>query len=246
MPDPTLDARIMTALGLPDPTTYVPLRVTAGLQCGAVCDGTLPLDGILHYQHMRQHLGAQQITMPGDVAPSGDVPPMRLAKHHAGQADWYYAASFAQWSTPWTEGTDYWNKRVDQRHADLIDFRGKRGKVLVEQGAYKAYHMPVAYRHALAVTWYLVGDLAWVERLLAMTTHIGKKTDQGWGAVARWEVVPWHADWSVADARGRLMRAVPERGGIRTGIRPSYWLPRNQVPCRMPDEGIDPALDWTT
>jgi hypothetical protein len=70
------------------------------------------------------------------------------------------------------------------------------------------------------------------ERLAA---HLGKKWSQGWGAVLQWDVEPWPEDWSVTGPGGRLMRAVydPE-GTTQYGIRPSYWHPRNQFPCRLP------------
>lgn len=227
------DAKLAHLLNIPDERTYQPLRITAWLQCGVVTDGTLPIDGILHYQHMRRELGDQVVTLPGTDLPHRDTPDMQLARRNPGP-QWYYAASFAQWDGTTAEGTDHWNKRFDQGYADLVDFRGKRGKVIVEQGAYKAYHMPVLYRHALCVRWYVVGNQAWIERLLAVTTNIGKKADQGWGAVLRWQVEPWEYDWSVTGPDGRLMRAVPQAGGILSGIRPSYWLRRNQAPCRMP------------
>ena len=78
----------------------------------------------------------------------------------------------------------------------LVDFQGKRGKVIIEQGRYKAYHMPVFYRVAEQVEWYCVGDKARIEALLSTVTHIGKKRAQGWGRVIRWEVEPWPKDWS--------------------------------------------------
>jgi CRISPR type IV-associated protein Csf3 len=227
------DAAILAALGVPNPATFIPLRVTAHLQCGVISDTYLPLDAILHYQHMREALGSQIVTVPGETTPHGDIPDMQIAKRGT-RPDWYFAASFAQWGVA-TDGLDHWNKRFDQQHGHLVDFSGKRGKVIVEQGAYKAYHMPVAYRHALTVTWYLVADQAWVTRLLAQTTHLGKKASQGWGAVLRWQIEPWHADWSERDDTGRLMRAIPQPGGVRYGIRPSYWLARNQVPCVLPN-----------
>ena len=42
-------------------------------------------------------------------------------------------------------------------------------------------------------------------------------------------------DWSVTGPDGRLMRPVPDADGLLYGIVPPYWLPRHQVPCRLPD-----------
>jgi CRISPR type IV-associated protein Csf3 len=210
---------------------YEPIQVTAYLQCGVVTDFHLPLDGVLLFQAMRERYGPQIVTVPGAIT-SADLPRLPITTRGDGR-DWYYAASFAQWGAC-ADGADHWNKRFDQKHGRLVDFDGKRGKVIVEQGAYKAYHMPVAYRHALAVSWYLMADRAWIESVLRMVTHLGKKAAQGWGAVKAWNVTPWHADWSERDESGRLMRAVPQHGGVRYGIRPPYWLPAHQVPCVMP------------
>lgn len=104
----------------------------------------------------------------------------------------------------------------------------------VASGRYKGYHMPVYYRHAQAVDWYVVGHRESISALLWHATALGKKTAQGWGAVTRWEVEPAVEDWSVHGPSGRLMRAIPREGGMLHGFRPSYWAPRNQAPCALP------------
>jgi hypothetical protein len=224
---------------------YENLKVTAHLQCGVVTDETLPLDSILYYYAMRDAFGPQELTVPGghlkDVVPLQVKSPFKVI--NPGTPQWFNAASFAQWSTPCVEGDDHWNKRFDQSQAHLIDFKGRRGRVIIEQSRYKSYHMPVYYRHALSVSWYVVADAERIRALLRFVTHIGKKPAQGWGAVLRWEVEPWRADWSVKDGDGRLMRAVPigspEPGRVYermmfVGFRPSYWDRRNQAMCCVP------------
>jgi hypothetical protein len=227
----------MSKVATPEQFGYEPMKVTAWLQCGVISDATLPLDAVLFYQVNRDAGGAQDITLPGEQRYNRRGARVRLWIIDKDHPTWYYAASFAQWNGTVAEGTDHWNKRFDQSLAHLVDFQGKRGKVIVEQGAYKAYHMPVFYRHALSVSWYLLGNIAWVREMLSTVTNVGKKCSQGWGAVLRWSVEPWAEDWSVWGPDGRLMRAIPDEGGVLTGLRPSYWLPRNQVRCRMP-EGV--------
>lgn len=235
---------------------YAPIKATAWLQCGVISDSALPIDAILYYQAHRDAYGAQVLTLSGDTGGGANHAPMliqRVGLPYQGfryadgmslaagverivrtrETAWYYAASFAQWSDN-VEGIDHWNKRFDASLADLVDFGGKRGRVIVEAGAYKAYHMPVFYRVTRTITWYLVGDIDWVREMLSTATHIGKKPAQGWGQVHRWDVQPWHADWSVYGAHGQLMRAIPAEHGILTGIRPSYWVRRNQVICEVP------------
>lgn len=220
---------------------YEPLRVTARLRTGVVADRWLPLDGVLLYQACREQLGPQAVTTPGGSQVPGNVSvPLKVI--HPGQGHWYYACSWAQ-PQPWwaAEGQDHWNKRFDNALADLVDFGGRRGKVIIEQGQYKAYHMPIHYFAAARVEWYCVGDRRAIEALLSTCTHLGKKTAQGWGRVAAWTVEPWPEDWSVRRG-GQLTRAIPlqdarpeETGRLMFyGLRPSYYRKENQMPVVMP------------
>lgn len=206
------------------------IRITARLRTPVLSDATLPLDGILLYQAMREAYGPQDVTASGtlDTSTLVDLP---LEKRGTGTT-WWYACSFAQWHGTVAEGTDHWNKRFDNQHSGLVDFRGKRGKVIVEKSRYKSYHMPVFYRHALFVSWYAVGDMARIRELLCTAFCIGKKTSQGWGRV-EWVVDSWHDDWSEYNSDGNQMRALPDEDGVLMGIRPPYWLSEHQVRCSL-------------
>lgn len=215
-----------------------PLRVRAWLRSGVVGDRYLPLDGILFYQSNRDRLGPQIATLPGyTFCQDTGVLPIDIV--HPGQERWYYRCSWAQWSHD-VEGRDYWNKRFDITYASLIDFHGRRGKVIVEKGRYKTYRMPVFYRAALWVEWYCVGNRTEIEYLLSTVTHIGKKGVQGWGRVIRWEIEPLSEDWSVW-RDGKLMRGIPIEDVSHQafkleyyGIRPPYWNKANQMPLAIP------------
>lgn len=213
---------------------YETLKVTARPRVGIETDAFLPLDGILYSFAMRREYGPQMVTTPGQAA---DVPPVALPLTRVeAHGTWFYAASFAQWGSHADYGA-FWVKRFDQEHAGLVDFEGRRGNVIVEKGRYKAYHMPTFLRHALEVSWYVVGDPGEIEALLAHATHIGKKTSQGNGRIIEWRVEPWAEDWSVAGPDGRLMRALPapnDPAAVLYGYRPSYWLPENQTRCLLP------------
>jgi CRISPR type IV-associated protein Csf3 len=217
------------------------LCVRAYLRTPVICDGALPLDGILLYQAARRRLGPRDATLPGlGCGPSplhvhGLVP---LAERNRGP-EWYYACSFAQWPAHTAEGRDYWNKRFDSQYSDMLDMTQPR-RVIVESGRYRSYHMPVFYRSALWVQWYAVGNLDAISDLLQDVWALGKKTVQGWGRVAAWEVLPWPEDWSVW-RDGRPMRAIPASSLktfpadlVYTGYRPSYWLRENQALCVVP------------
>lgn len=229
-------------------STFQPLRVTAHLRTGVVSDQFLPLDALIWYQAHRAAFGPQDATLPGGNPPKRGVSiPLKMI--HYGSDDWYFACSWAQ-PQPWwvAEGTDRWNKRFDSALADLVDFRSRRGKVITEQGKYKAYHMPIFYRVTDKIEWYCVGDMEEIGALLCTMTHIGKKGVQGWGRVTHWKVELWPEDWSVWHD-GRLMRGVPERdvlemirqGGkfesfdiVNYGLRPSYYRRRNQRRLAVP------------
>jgi len=222
--------------------TFESLRVTAHLRTDVISDRWLPLDAVLLYQASRMRYGAQVATVPGGEPEKSNVR-MPLAIVHPGEQHWYYACSWAQ-PQPWwvAEGKDYWNKRFDVGFASLVDFRGKRGKVLIEKGQYKAYHMPIFYYAAAKVEWYCVGDQVGIEALLSTVTHVGKKRSQGWGAVSRWRVEPWQEDWSVW-RDGKLTRGAPvqdvagQDNAFRImlyGVRPSYYRRQNQMPLAVP------------
>ena len=218
-----------------------PLHIRAYLRAGVVADKQMPLDGILLYQAHRDEHGPQAMTIPGDYTCQG-ISTLPLDIVHPGRQNWYYCCSWAQWSHD-IEGHDHWNKRFDSQFADLVDFSNRRGKVIIEEGRYKAYHMPIFYHAALWVEWFCMGDKAEIERLLSTVTHIGKKGAQGWGRVRRWEIESWPEDWSVWHDK-RLMRGIPAEDmgqefpiGIDVthyGIRPSYWKASNQMLLVMP------------
>lgn len=220
--------------------TFESLRITAHLRTPVVADRWLPLDAILLYQISRQRLGPQVATLPGGE-PASEAISMPLAIH--GKPHWYYACSWAQ-PQPWwlAEGRDHWNKRFDTGFAHLVDFRRRRGKVIIEQGRYKAYHMPIFYRVAIRINWYCIGDKREIEQLLSTVTHLGKKRSQGWGRVIKWEIESWPHDWSVW-RDGRLTRGVPPqdvegKGSfnlLHYGLRPSYYRKQNQMLLAMPE-----------
>jgi CRISPR type IV-associated protein Csf3 len=215
------------------------LRITAHLTCGVISDRFLPLDGILYYQVARDMYGPQIVTgsgrNPWRNPGHGRLLGLPIVRINPDREDWYYAASFAVWPEHSCEGQDHWNKRLDVSLVDLIDMQGRRGNIPIATGRYRSYHMPVFYRHASYVQWYLCGKRAKLERLLSTAKHIGKKGSQGWGAVREWVVEPWPEDWSVYGPGGKLMRAIPRPGGTLYGVRPSYWDSRNQCECALPE-----------
>ncbi len=225
--------------------SHNPLRIRATLRTPIVADAWFPLDGVLLAVATRRDLGARASSLPGASRlaepKGGELRGGRLPIAIVHAKDWYYRCSWAVWG-PHADGQDHWVKRFDMTHASLVDFRGRRGRVDTSSGAYRAYHMPVYYRAAHYVEWYCQGDQEALHPLVMMITHLGKKTVQGWGRVARWEIEPMDEDWSVWQD-GRLMRGIPryhwprERGEPKMGnygVRPSYWDKRNQMELALP------------
>jgi CRISPR type IV-associated protein Csf3 len=218
--------------------TFSPLRIRAYLQCPILCDGYLPIDGILYSVHVRAHWGAEEMSLPNaSVAPPGrrfsDLPHLPLKQIQSHTREWYYAASWAQWPAHTVPIQDAWSKRLDLSIATgLLDPHTKR--VDPASGKYKAYRMPVFGFAALSVTWYVMGVQQPLVDLLRFVPFLGKKTSQGYGAVLSWEVTPCENDWSVTGPQGALMRAVPAAHGPRYAIRPPYHNPKQQVPCALP------------
>jgi len=224
---------------------FEPLKITAWLQTRVQTDGYLPLDSVLYYLVHREMIGEQIMTLPGQSTGGAGQHPLPLKQINSDTRQWFYACSFAQWPAHTEPWTDHWNKRFDLGLTHLIDWRGKKARVDIGSGRYKPYHMPVFGFIALSVSWYCVGDKVAIGRLLRFAFALGKKRSQGEGAVLRWDVESFPEDWSIYSSTGRLMRAIPtdDLKAPLYGLRPSYWNPKHQFPCRLPEVSIGATVD---
>jgi CRISPR type IV-associated protein Csf3 len=218
-------------------TMYEPLKIRAYLQTGIISDQFLPLDGILYNVKVRENFGEQTITKPLESLVREESGKTRLpferANNHTLQ--WYYHCSFAQWYEDMVEDHQTYSKRFDLKYSDVIDFKGKTSRFDTKSGRFKNYFIKVYYRTASYVDWFAKGDKEELERLLKFVTHLGKKTSQGWGAVLKWEVEKIENDFSIYKDE-KLIRAIPiKENGFLYGIRPSYWNPKHQFICKMPE-----------
>ena len=198
-----------------------PLKITAHLASSIAISRPedIALDGLLSYEVLRRHFGADFYTLPDpkEQLLFAALPlAMRGAHIEAATGDlfptatcWYWACSSAIVDV---KGRDrqYWNKRFDTAPAlsDHIDFDGKREKVLIEQGRFKAYHMPLTTVVASAIVWYAYGDRDVIADILCPVAVIGKKRVQGNGRVLAWEIEPIAEDYSEW-RDDTLMRPLP-------------------------------------
>jgi CRISPR type IV-associated protein Csf3 len=239
-----------------------PLQITAYV-AGSIAlarPEDLALDGLLAYQVLRRHFGSEFYMLPdpketllfarlplemrgspsqwASVAPTGIVW-QQPEKHIKDESLWYWACSSAQIEVK-GRGTQYWNKRFDTQAAlsDHIDFGGKREKILIEEGRYKAYHMPLPTLVCDKVIWYAYGNMGEIADLLCMITGLGKKVKSGNGHVLRFTMKPIDEDYSEW-RDNRLMRPIP--GELARHITPldiqyiafraPQWHVANQAMC---------------
>lgn len=124
---------------------------------------------------------------------------------------------------------------------------GEMGRYTVEKTAHlgsghmKAYDLKIPTVLATSVTWYALGDLDEVRRLVEGMVSIGKKRNIGSGTVRSWLVEPCDEDRStIVDgvAQRRLPVGAcdgPEGWGA---IRPPYWHQTRAVRSVEPFSGV--------
>lgn len=242
-----------------------PLKITAHL-VGSIAitrPEDIALDGLLSAQLLRRHFGEEFYFLPDPkeclyfarlpLAMRGK-PSEYIARCQTGdiwqtkgqidESFWYWACSTAQIEVQ-VRDTEHWNKRFDTQAglSDHISFGGRVEKVLIEQGRYKAYHMPLPKLVTNQIIWYAVGDMDAVLLLLQPIAAIGKKRSYGNGAVRQWQVEPIDEDWSEWREQ-RLIRPIPgplardiqwdEPPNIQhIAFRAPQWHPLNQALCAV-------------
>jgi CRISPR type IV-associated protein Csf3 len=218
------------------------MRIRAYLLDGRVAatEPHLPLDSILAAEWIRKN-HPEKFYNPPKPGQKESWIEAELPFERMGEGDkWYWACSFNQ-SPPVKEYVIHWNRRFDDQLEQYIDFQGKRGKVDPGSGRYKAYRMPMPILIFPGfLEWFAVGDIEAVRELCQGIVAIGKKTSQGIGLIANWDIVHWQDDRSEQYG-GKLMRALhtlpPGCSGIvrQYGMRPPYWLRDNQAVVYMPE-----------
>lgn len=191
-----------------------PLQVTGYLLNGYIpsaSNGALHLDGVLSSAVFAAHPCYFRMIAAATVAP---LPLKRLWQSDEGII-LYASGDFV----PETDckGQEYWHKRYPTDRNEW----SKKLNANTTAGQYKDYRVPVDVRITPKITALCIGNQAEIERLLSYITHVGKKSSQGFGRVAKWEVGP--ADVTLDDIL--VNRPVPVASKLKsTGkIRHATW-----------------------
>lgn len=214
---------------------FKPAIITVKPATPVICDGFLPLDGILFYYACRLLLGEESHTLPKRIADERIKSIVLPFERREKNGQWYYSCSFAFWRRPLALDKTIMSKRFDVYHAESwLNFQGRRGKVDLDKGYYKNYFLQDFSYHASAIVWFAVCDIEATKRLLAHVSHIGKKCAHGYGSVIDFSVSEIGDDFSEYH-NDKPSRALPDENGQAVyGVRPSYWLHENQCHVVMP------------
>lgn len=213
---------------------YQNLRIIVRLQTPVATDGHLSLEAHLWREQLRLAFGFEIAAQP-NVLPANciELPFAKTTIRVAGVDFEINKCSLGRSVGAIAENRTFWTKRFPLAHQEIIDRRGKRGRILTAGGHYKAKNMPVFTKFANEICWYAVGDRSALEKLLRFVTNLGKYTVQGFGAVLDWRVEEWHSDWSLHSPAG-VMRSIPSMQGTHFAFRPPSWSAANQTVCTMP------------
>jgi len=115
----------------------------------------------------------------------------------------------------------------------------KKKRIYRGMGHFKDYALSIPYIPAITCTFYGVGDIEMIEKLLQNVVGLGNDTRIGYGAVLRFHIETTEKDFSLVKD-GKAMRPIPIRycdwaeERIPLAWRPPYWAPENVELCCPP------------
>lgn len=224
-----------------------PLRIQCRPVTLFVYERWIMVDAIIQRAYILDKLGADFYALPAINAgtPASDLIACDLpleSRTHGGHQ--YWSASWCDvQALQFQQSESAWVRQFSD--ADGVAYLSSKAKrVNTTAGLDKAYNMPIHLRSLDDCTWYAVGDIAEIDRLLNSYVHaIGKKAAYGNGALQEfpdgrhWQVEVWPHDWSERDAAGNLTRGMPatslDHASIY-GVRPPYFVRANQCLLELP------------
>lgn len=219
-----------------DVCRLVPLRITCELYQGAQVAQYDPImfDGILANAAVREMTGGGML--PPSLAPYEISLPLHcLWRSEEGLPLW--AATCLYPVEPTFSDMLYLHKRAQTGQFT----QGKKGKFSINVSVGRWMERRVPTPTILAARWeaLAIGDLAEIQRLLPLISHIGKRRAAGMGEVRAWGVEALPAlsigdllirDHRLSrpiplDARHLIEGWMPDAGATLTGWTPPYWHP---------------------
>lgn len=220
------------------------LQITAWLSAPlAVMDDWTPqLEGLLMYYWLdRLGLNYPNPTAEQVAQVSHSLVNFPIKKH---DKDGFYFCSAPIYSYVVDQQSRY-RKRWTPDQDGTINWGKRRAKFSTSEGAEKSYDLPLFLRLTHRIDWYCVGEAEAIQQLLIPVKGIGKKRSQGFGQIAKWDVVKIDNDWSVVKD-SVLMKPLPgyileylrikkNYNMMQWGWKPPAWLIENQSLCYMPN-----------
>lgn len=124
---------------------------------------------------------------------------------------------------------EYWHKRYPN---DRIEFAKKRKGIVTSAGRWKEYRVPITTIRTAQIRGLCIGNRQEVESLLALVTHVGKKSIS-YGRILRWNVSPLR-NYSEEAIRMTILRSRP--------VPASYWISHGES---FPLGDYISSMGWT-
>jgi len=145
---------------------------------------------------------------------------------------WHASVSVLE---PYTVKLDVIYKRFEDRWIPKTN----KKKIYRGRGFFKDYAINIPYIPAITCTFYGVGDIEMIKKLLYNVVGLGNDTRIGFGAVSKFYIETTEKDFSLVKD-GKAMRPIPikyceyYKEKVPIAWRPPYWAPENIDLCCPP------------
>ena len=228
--------RRLSASRLPRPGYFEPFKIVFKMAAPiALNHPWMHLDGLISHLSLIEMLGREYYLLPAKF-PLGRV--LKGIKSHrklpllkSGDL-WHASVSILE---PYTVKLDHIYKRFEDRWIP----KTKKKRIYRGMGHFKDYVLSIPYIPAKTCTFYGVGDVEMIERILHNVVGLGNDIRIGYGAVHSFKIEPTESDYSIVKD-GIAMRPIPMRycewaaEEVPLAWRPPYWAPENVELCAAP------------
>lgn len=183
------------------------LRVTARL-CSPLAGDAPHLDGLLEKTIASQMHQSINVDRRRPAPPLAAIP-IPIVRERVGV--WQIAKCSSPILAPAVDSVEYYTRNIDSANADLLAPASQK-RIVTSSTWTKSHRLPLRVRHLDRVVWFCEGSRNGVRSATKSIYAIGKKTSQGFGRVASWEVFNIDNDYSwfaMSDEGLVLMRPLP-------------------------------------